>query len=73
MFYWRERGKEVDFVLRRDKAIVAIEVKSGKSKGSLPGMDEFGRIFKPKRKLLVGGDGISLEKFFSCSVESWIE
>ena len=73
VFYWRERGKEVDFVLRRDKAIVAIEVKSGKSKGSLPGMDEFGRIFKPKRKLLVGGDGISLEKFFSCSVESWIE
>jgi hypothetical protein len=73
VFYWRERNKEVDFILRRNKDLVAIEVKSGTTKGSLPGMEEFGRIFKPKRKLLVGGDGIFLEKFLSHSVEEWLD
>jgi len=73
VYYWRERGKEVDFILRLNKAIVAIEVKSGYSKGSLPGMEEFGRIFKPKRKLLVGGEGIPVEKFLSVPVENWFD
>ena len=73
VYYWRERGKEVDFILRLNKAAVAIEVKSGYSKGSLPGMGEFGRIFKPKRKLLVGGEGIPLEKFLSLPVENWFD
>jgi uncharacterized protein len=73
VYYWRERGKEVDFILRLNKATVAIEVKSGYSKGSLPGMGEFGRIFKPKRKLLVGGEGIPVEKFLSVPVENWFD
>jgi hypothetical protein len=73
VFYWRERNKEIDFILRRNKDLVAIEVKSGVTKGSLPGMEEFGRIFKPKRKLLVGGDGILLEKFLLHPVEEWLD
>ena len=73
VFYWRERNKEVDFILRRNKDLLAIEIKSGATKGNLPGMEEFGRIFKPKHKLLVGGDGISLEKFLSHPVEEWFD
>ena len=73
VYYWRERSKEVDFILRLNKIIVAIEVKSGYSKSSLPGMVEFDRIFKPKRKLLVGGEGIPLEKFLTVSVENWFD
>jgi predicted AAA+ superfamily ATPase len=71
VFYWRDRGKEVDFILRLNKTLVAIEIKSGYSKGSLPGIEEFDRGFKPKRKLLVGGEGIPLEKFLSVPVEIW--
>ncbi|MDP3285789.1 MAG: DUF4143 domain-containing protein, partial [Desulfobacterales bacterium] len=71
VFYWRERGKEVDFILRLNSAIVAIEIKSGYSRGSLAGMEEFDRSFKPKRKLLVGGEGIPLEKFLSIPAENW--
>jgi predicted AAA+ superfamily ATPase len=73
IFYWRERNKEVDFVLSRNNVLVAIEVESGASKGNLPGMEAFGRIFKPKRKLLVGGDGISIETFLSYPVEEWLD
>jgi hypothetical protein len=73
VFYWRERNKEIDFVLRRNDVLVAIEVKSGASKGNLPGMEAFGRIYKPKRKLLVGADGILLEMFLSHPVEEWLD
>lgn len=72
LFYWRERSREVDFVLRSGKTVVAIEVKSGSSKEGLPGMDVFEKIFKPKRKLLVGEDGIPLEKFMRTPAEEWI-
>lgn len=73
VFYWRERNKEVDFILRSNNALLAVEVKSGASKGSLSGMEAFDKIFKPKRNLLVGGDGMSLEKFLSHPVEEWLD
>ena len=63
--YWRDRNQEVDFVLRQGRRLVALEVKSGRGKDSLPGMDAFARQFKPKRKLLVGGQGIPLDEFLS--------
>ncbi|WP_424948440.1 DUF4143 domain-containing protein [Candidatus Spongiihabitans sp.] len=72
LFYWRERNHEVDFVLRQGRKLVAIEVKSGNLSGTLPGMDAFARKFKPTRKLLVGTDGISLEKFLSTPVGHWL-
>ena len=72
VFYWRERGKEVDFILQSNNTLVAIEIKSGYSRGSLAGMEEFDKNFRPKRKLLVGGEGISLEKFFSYPTVNWM-
>lgn len=72
LFYWRERGREVDFILHSGKSIVAIEVKSGSRKEGLPGMDAFEKAFRPKKKLLVGGDGIPLEKFLLVPVTEWV-
>jgi predicted AAA+ superfamily ATPase len=71
--YWRERNHEVDFVLQRGKAVVAIEVKSGGRRESLPGMEAFARQFKPKRQLLVGGQGIALEEFLCKPAAHWLE
>ena len=73
LFYWRERGREVDFVVRSGKAVTAIEVKSGRAQETLPGMEAFAAAFKPKRKLLVGGDGIALEEFLLQPVEHWVK
>jgi uncharacterized protein len=64
VFYWRDRGREVDFVVRIGKRLVALEVKSGASKRALPGMEAFARAFRPQRSLLLGGGGLSLEQFF---------
>jgi len=72
VFYWRERNHEVDFVLQLGKAIVAIEIKSGRRKEVLWGMNVFSKLFHPKRKLLIGGQGISIENFLSYPAEHWL-
>lgn len=69
VYYWRERNREVDFVLEKNHKLIAIEVKSGKARASLPGMLEFSKKFKTHRKLLVGKGGLELEEFFKISPE----
>jgi len=72
VFYWRERNKELDFVLRLGREVAAIEVKSGRRKESLSGMDAFSKAFRPKRKLLVGSQGIPVEEFLRTPAVDWI-
>ena len=72
VFYWASRNREVDFVLAREKEIVAIEVKSGRRKFNLPGIEAFSKAFSVKRKLLVGGQGIPLEEFLLTPPEAWL-
>jgi len=72
LFYWRDRNREVDFVAKTGRTITAIEVKSGRRQMTLPGMETFASTFKPKRMLLVGGDGIALKEFLSKPVEHWV-
>ena len=73
LFYWREQSREVDFVVRAGRTVVAIEVKSGRAPHAFPGLAAFVEAFKPKRTLLVGGDGISLEEFLTTPVEHWLQ
>ncbi len=72
VFYWRNRNREVDFVVRVRKTVTAIEVKSGPKRENLPGIDSFLSTFPRSRPLLVGGDGIAVEEFVSHPVEHWI-
>jgi len=69
--YWRERNHEVDFVLQRGTECVAIEVKSGRRRESLPGMAAFAKHFSPKKTLLVGAQGIALEELLGQPAEHW--
>ena len=73
LFYWRERNREVDFVVRAGRKVTAIEVKSGRTRESLAGMDAFAAAFKPAYMLLVGADGIAIEEFLSRPVEHWVK
>ncbi len=72
VFYWRERRQEVDFILRANRHLVAIEVTSGRRKVSLPGLDAFGKAYSRVRKLLVGGQGIPVEEFLLTPPEKWL-
>ena len=73
VFYWRDRNREVDFVVQAGNMLTAIEVKSGRTRDSLPGMAAFAKAFPSARKLLVGGNGIPVEEFLSKPVEHWIQ
>ena len=72
VYYWRDRNREVDFIVRTARSVTAIEVKSGRFEGTLPGMAAFAKAFRPTRSLLVGGDGIPLEDFLSRPVAHWV-
>jgi hypothetical protein len=63
LHYWRDRNREVDFVLRRGSRLVAIEVKSGRAREMPAGIAAFQNPFGPERVLRVGGDGLALEEF----------
>lgn len=71
LYYWRDRNREVDFVVRYKRKLAAIEVKSGTQRTSLPGMEAFTSMFKPEHALLVGGDGIPIEEFLNQPIEHW--
>jgi predicted AAA+ superfamily ATPase len=72
LYYWRERGQEVDFVVKAHSRLTAIEVKSGRAPQAHPGTAAFAAAFKVRRTLLVGGDGISVEEFLNRPVAEWL-
>lgn len=64
VYYWREGNDEVDFVLKKNQKIVAIEVKSnGETKTT--GMERFHKLFNPLATIVVGENGIQPELFLS--------
>ncbi len=71
--YWREGGVEVDFVLHDGNKILAIEVKSGKTRGAIKGFENFLDEYSSARTLLVGADGVSLQEFLSYPATHWLE
>ena len=72
VYYWREtsNGKdmEVDFIVVNDGEVTAFEVKSGR-RGMNSGLPAFVEAFHPKKSLVVGTGGISIEDFLRCDVE----
>ena len=66
MVYWNVGSKEVDYVLRRDDQIAAIEVKSVDA-DSISGMREFLRKYPHAKPYLIGGQGMPLETAFAMS------
>lgn len=72
LYYWRDHHREVDFVVETGRGLVAIEVKSGRRRDTLPGLEAFSTEFKPRRTLLVGADGVPIEMFLTRPASHWI-
>jgi len=73
VFYWRDHNMEVDFIVRAGATITALEVKSGRTQDARSGINAFSQAFRPQRKLLIGGDGISVEAFLSRPADHWVK
>jgi uncharacterized protein len=63
--YWREGNREVDFVVRSNSELLALEVKSSDSSTSMIGLDTFCDHFPRARPQLIGPKGIPLKTWFS--------
>ncbi len=61
VFYWNKGQKEVDYILNAGGELWALEVKSGKAPGKLPGLDAFCNLHPEARPLIVGSGGMDLE------------
>lgn len=64
VMYWRDGNDEVDFVLRKNHKVVAIEVKSN-GESATNGLTRFSQLFSPLAAFIVGENGIKAEDFLS--------
>ena len=62
VYMWRERGNEVDFVIKKGARLTAIEVKSGKVKNAGGGL-VFKQRYPEAFSLVVGNSNLNLESF----------
>jgi uncharacterized protein len=63
--YWRDRGLEVEYVLKAPSGIAAIDVKSGRRRETPPGIGRFVDRWPDAKPFLVGDGGIPLKEFLS--------
>lgn len=70
--YWREHNHEVDFVIRYGAKLLAVEIKSGRNKGVLAGLQTFRSSFADATALVAGSGGIPLDLFLSTPVDVWM-
>ena len=73
VYYWRERGREVDFVLEHRRRLVAFEVKSGRRRGNVRGLEAFSRNFPNVTTQVVGQGGIPIAEFLLTPASEWFE
>jgi len=72
LYYWREGDREVDYVLKSGQRLVAIEVKSGRRRAGMSGMQTFAARFHPTSLLLAGEGGVAIKEFLSTPAEHWL-
>ena len=74
VYYWRDnKGREVDFVLEHGRKLVIFEVKSGKRRGNVSGLDAFRKSFPVKESHIVGKGGIPVSEFLLTPAREWFE
>ncbi len=73
VYYWRDRGREVDFVLEHGRTLVLFEVKSGKRRGNVSGLEAFRKDFPVKASHVVGRGGIPIGEFLLTPAREWFE
>ncbi|MCK5841540.1 MAG: ATP-binding protein [Candidatus Sabulitectum sp.] len=71
--YWNIGDSEVDFVYRKGNSVTGLEVFSGARGHTRRGMEQFRRKFPLSTTLLIGGEGLPLEKALSLDPAELIE
>lgn len=72
VFYWRDGNDEVDFILKKNQKVIAVEVKSN-GESHTTGLDRFRELFHPLASIIVGEKGILPETFLSMDLRKLFE
>jgi hypothetical protein len=70
--YWRDKNRDVDFVVEAERRLFAVEVKSGRRRDALPGLAAFTQVEKRARPVLIGGDGIPIAEALTRPANEWV-
>jgi len=70
--YWRERNREVDFIVEKGRRRLAIEVGTGSRKTALPGFEAFEAAFGEVTRLLIASRGIPIDTFLRTPLAHWL-
>lgn len=62
IYYWQQSASEVDFVLKKNRQVIGLEVKSGRIQRS-SSIAEFKKAFPEAKVFLIGDSGIPIETF----------
>lgn len=73
LFYWRENGFEVDYVLTRGRRLVGFEVKSGARSTKTIGLEKFKELSGVQAAVVVGEGGVPIMEFLSESAQYWFD
>lgn len=71
LYYWRDRDREIDFIVKKGVKLAAIEVGISEDKNA-EALRRLAKEIEIKKTLLVGPPGIPLEEFLSGTPEQWI-
>jgi predicted AAA+ superfamily ATPase len=71
VYYWRQGNYEVDFIILKGEKIMAVEVKSGKNRMSLPGLNLFQKSYKTHKVITVGVPGFEIGEFLQTPIIEW--
>ena len=71
VYYWRDRGLEVDFILEHGGSLVAFEVNTGVRRGNVSGLGAFGGSFPVRVSHVVGKGGIPVAEFLLTPAREW--
>lgn len=73
VFYWRDRGQQVDFILEHGRRLVAFEVNAGARRRKVSGLGVFGESFPVSTSHVVGRGGIPVAEFLQTPAREWFE
>jgi predicted AAA+ superfamily ATPase len=72
LYYWRENGVEIDYLIEYGKQIIGVEVKIGDESIPAKTADKFTAYFPNAKLILVGKHGIPYEVFMKTDLDSLI-
>lgn len=63
IFYWKEGNRSVDFIVRKGKKLIVIDLNTSRKGKNSQGIDIFEEKYNPTKILLIGEGGIPVEEF----------